>query len=147
MGTPVSFFLCYVDCDWHFLDMFRLVLDGSVFGERLQFWIVWSPSPGGPGEGERSHALSLYTLSHPDTVHQLVAHIFVNFVEECGSVSSQLVVGYANGLLHFTAVPSVRSLRWVPPLLLLPSAGISPLGCRLARCAVDHLIKVIAFLV
>ena len=92
MGTPVSFFFSYVDCDWHFLDMFRIVLDGSVFGERLQFWIVWSPSPGGPGEGERSHALLISTMSHLSTVHQLVALIILKFDGGFGPLAGRLVL-------------------------------------------------------
>ena len=82
MGTPVSFCLCYADCGCRFLDMFSIVLKLDIFGERIQFWIVWSPFPGGPGEGERSHALLLYTLSYLSTVHQLVALIFSNLMAE-----------------------------------------------------------------
>ena len=86
-------------------------------------------------------------MSYLSTVHQLVALILFKFHGGFGPMSGRLAfVGYVKGLLYFTAVPSVRSLRWVPPLLLLPLGSAPPLGLRPARCVVGILIKVIAVL-
>ena len=37
-------------------------------------------------------------------------------------------VGYVKGLLYFTAVPSVRSLRWVPPFVASRRVSLLPWG-------------------